>query len=111
MSKRRPRNLCSLCGGRNCQCKPTRYRSSAASRGYGHKWRVASLAFLSEPENRICRICEKVLAQCVDHIKPHLGNDELFWDVDNWQPACIACNTRKAQTEERTEKRTAERTR
>ncbi len=99
MTKRR--GLCSICGGRKCECRATRHRTSANDRGYGHRWRVASLAFLECPENRICRICNKRLAQCVDHIKPHRGNEVLFWTVTNWQPACLACNTRKARTEER----------
>jgi hypothetical protein len=24
----------------------------------------------------------------VDHIEPHLGNQEKFWDQSNWQPSC-----------------------
>lgn len=26
--------------------------------------------------------------ECVDHIIPHRGNDELFWAEGNWQPSC-----------------------
>jgi 5-methylcytosine-specific restriction enzyme A len=27
-------------------------------------------------------------ATAVDHIKPHNGNVEAFWDEGNWQPCC-----------------------
>jgi 5-methylcytosine-specific restriction protein A len=39
------------------------------------------------------------MAKCVDHIVPHKGNVELFWDEKNWQPLCIACNSRKSLEE------------
>jgi 5-methylcytosine-specific restriction enzyme A len=101
MKTKRP-SLCSVCGRRKvgrCDCRPTRYdtRQSAHRRGYDHRWRAASLAFLARPENRICNICNDRLSECVDHIIDHHGDKELFWDVENWQPACIPCNTRKAQ--------------
>lgn len=96
--------LCSICGGikagRRCaRCHPSRRenRKTAHERGYDHRWRAASLAFLARPENRICKICNRKLAECVDHVRDHHGDAKLFWDVANWQAACIACNTRKAQ--------------
>lgn len=75
---------------------PNDNRPSAHQRLYNHRWREAAKAFLARPENRLCRICNRRLAQCVDHIQDHHGNVKLFWDVTNWQPACISCNTRKA---------------
>jgi 5-methylcytosine-specific restriction endonuclease McrA len=36
----------------------------------------------------------------VDHIQAHKGNQLLFWDRDNWQPACVPCNKWKAATSE-----------
>ncbi len=41
---------------------------------------------LSCPENRICRICNERLSECVDHIIDHDGDEKLFWDQSNWQP-------------------------
>ena len=37
----------------------------------------------------------------VDHIKPHKGDLNLFWDQDNWQPLCKSCHDRDKQSEER----------
>jgi 5-methylcytosine-specific restriction protein A len=39
-------------------------------------------------------------AECVDHIKPHKGDMDLFWDSNNHQPLCIRHNSIKAATEE-----------
>jgi 5-methylcytosine-specific restriction protein A len=39
-------------------------------------------------------------ATVVDHIKPHRGNQKLFWDEDNWQPMCKQCHDRKTLTED-----------
>ncbi|HBE68817.1 MAG TPA: HNH endonuclease, partial [Planctomycetaceae bacterium] len=88
--------------GRRCpRCnRPPEKRQSAAKRGYGRRWRVASRAFLARPENRICAICKNRLAECVDHIVDHHGDMDLFWRISNWQPACLACNTRKAHQRE-----------
>jgi 5-methylcytosine-specific restriction protein A len=36
------------------------------------------------------------LATVVDHVTPHRGDPELFWDIEgNWQPLCKACHDRK----------------
>jgi len=41
----------------------------------------------------------------VDHIKPHKGDMELFWDSDTWQPLCKSCHDSiKAREEARGEK-------
>lgn len=69
-------------------------RTSAASRGYGHRWRKERLAFLQI--NPLCKFCTQAgkvtAANVVDHIKPHKGNQELFWDTNNWQPLCKTCH-------------------
>jgi 5-methylcytosine-specific restriction enzyme A len=34
----------------------------------------------------------------VDHVVPHRGNDDLFWDEQgNWQALCATCGARKSQ--------------
>jgi len=39
-------------------------------------------------------------ATVVDHITPHRGNTQLFWDSSNWQSLCEEChNGAKAQLE------------
>lgn len=64
------------------------------------KWRHSAEDFR---RGRVCVRCEAKgevrLAQCVDHIVPHKGNLDLFWDVDNWQPLCNTCHNRKSATE------------
>lgn len=32
------------------------------------------------------------MATVVDHIKPHRGNQKLFWDKENWQSLCTKCH-------------------
>ena len=65
-------------------------RGSAASRGYDSRWQKARLAFLKL--HPLCVECAKehktTAATVVDHIVPHKGDKQLFWDVNNWQPLC-----------------------
>lgn len=35
------------------------------------------------------------LSECTDHVVPHRGNYDLFWNPANWQALCRACNSRK----------------
>lgn len=56
------------------------------------RWRKASKEFLKG--HPICFVCGKP-ATLVDHIIPHRGNLELFYDENNWQPMCQSCHTRK----------------
>ena len=62
-----------------------------ASRLYDkRRWRRRSRQFLAE--HPLCRFCEQqgrvTLARVVDHIEPHRGDPEKFWDQANWQPLC-----------------------
>ncbi|MGO4181211.1 HNH endonuclease [Paenibacillus sp. TAF43_2] len=65
-------------------------RGSAHSRGYNHKWNKARERFLKQ--HPVCVHCQNdgkiVAASVVDHIIPHKGDQEKFWDVTNWQPLC-----------------------
>lgn len=69
---------------------------------YGARWKKARKVFLAE--HPLCAECERqgkiVPATVVDHIVPHKGDYDLFWDQDNWQPMCGPCNSRKAAREE-----------
>ena len=40
-------------------------------------------------------------AQVTDHIKPHKGDEALFWDVSNWQSLCKQHHDRHKQRIER----------
>lgn len=76
---------------------------SAYSRGYNRQWQKASRSFLhSHP---LCECCKAkgiyTKATVVDHIIPHRGNRELFWNRDNWQALCKQCHDKKTMTEDR----------
>ncbi|TWU08843.1 HNH endonuclease [Symmachiella macrocystis] len=82
------------------RAQPTKrrdYRKTAAQRGYGSKWQTARKRFLQQ--HPYCVGCDKegrvTLANVVDHITPHRGDDKLFWDHGNWQALCRTCHNRK----------------
>ena len=45
---------------------------------------------------KLCKYCLQVgktkAAEVTDHIIPHEGDTELFWDQSNWQPLCKHCH-------------------
>ncbi len=61
------------------------------------RWRKASKLFLEE--HPLCVECERqrriTAAYLVDHIIPHEGNYDLFWDQSNWQGLCNPCHEEK----------------
>lgn len=77
---------------------------SSTKRGYGYKWQQRRKQFLQRPENVCCVYCARlgltVVATVVDHIKPHRGDQELFWDENNWQSLCSSCHSGIKQREE-----------
>ena len=80
-----------------CRTVGTSARGTACERGYDRRWRNASKRFLIE--HPLCAACEAqgrvTAAAVVDHIEPHRGDPELFWDPDNWQGLCTPCHNRK----------------
>ena len=78
-------------------------RPSAHKRGYDYRWNKARLDYLAE--NPLCVTCQGkgliVAATVVDHIIPHRGNQDRFWDVSNWQPLCKSCHDIKTTTIDR----------
>jgi len=66
-----------------------RYRGSAAERGYDARWRRYRTVFLKGHPLCECEDCKKngwiIPATVVDHIIPHKGNYDLFWDPKNHQ--------------------------
>jgi 5-methylcytosine-specific restriction protein A len=40
-------------------------------------------------------------ATVVDHVVPHRGDQELFWDEANWAALCTRCHDRKTVREGR----------
>lgn len=77
-------------------------RLSSRQRGYSSRWDRASRAYRAE--HPLCRACEGLgrvtPSQVVDHIKPHRGDMELFWDRGNWQALCKRCHDIKTATED-----------
>lgn len=76
---------------------------SAGSRGYGRQWQKAARAYLAA--HPLCVRCmaegRYTRATVVDHIKPHRGDQTLFWDRDNWQALCKSCHDRKTWSEDK----------
>lgn len=83
-------------------------RTSARQRGYNSIWERERRVFLAQPDNQFCVKCRargllnpgtmhangtletnsRRIGLVVDHIVPHRGDQQLFWDRSNWQPLC-----------------------
>lgn len=76
---------------------------TTAERGYGARWQKVRATFLAS--HPLCAMCAAqgfiVVATVVDHIVPHMGNQTLFWDENNWQPLCASHHSSDKQREER----------
>jgi len=77
-------------------------RASSSQRGYDARWRKYSRVRLKR--DPLCVHCKAhgVLrtATVTDHIVPHRGDYELFWDPDNHQSLCITCHNQKTAKED-----------
>jgi len=77
-------------------------RESSAKRGYGYKWQKARKAFLLD--HPLCVVCQNqgrvTAATDVDHIVPHRGDQDLFWDKTNWQALCHSHHSEKTARED-----------
>lgn len=55
-------------------------------------------------DHPLCAMCmergEVVQAKVVDHVKPHAGDPELFWDSANLQSLCAPCHDIHKQRQE-----------
>jgi 5-methylcytosine-specific restriction enzyme A len=78
-------------------------RPSAQARGYGGAWQKARAGFLrSHPWCVMCTAQgRRTTASHVDHIKPHKGDQTLFWTPSNWQGLCAWHHNREKQQIER----------
>lgn len=75
---------------------------SAATKGYGARWRLESKKFLA-----LHPLCEECLKEgkatpvtVVDHIVPHQGDPKLFWDRSNWQALYKRCHDKKTRRDD-----------
>jgi hypothetical protein len=79
------------------QVNPDSWRSgkTTAERGYDGRWQKARETFLNH--HPLCAYCERdgrvTAATVVDHKTPHRGDQDLFWNRDNWQPLCASCHS------------------
>lgn len=78
------------------------HRGSASERGYNRRWQKARATYLAR--NPLCVHCRDehrtVSATVVDHIVPHKGDQQLFWNTANWQPLCKSHHDRKTARED-----------
>ena len=67
------------------------------------RWKRERAAFLAS--HPLCAYCDRVgrtrKARVVDHVRPHRGNEALFWDRGNWQPLCKPCHDSVKQSAEK----------
>lgn len=77
-------------------------KRKTSERGYGWKWQQARKSHLAiSPLCVKCKAKGKVtIATVVDHIVPHRGDRDLFWDRSNWQSLCKPCHDIDKQAEE-----------
>ncbi len=77
-------------------------RATSSQRGYGSRWQKARATYLDS--HPVCVLCEAAgriePSTVVDHIVPHKGDMELFWDDENWQPLCARCHNSKTVRED-----------
>lgn len=92
---------------------PREKRLSAYQRGYTKRWAAYSKAWKQQhplcgeradgqlhPDDSRCARAGRITATRVtDHIKPHRGDEVLFWDPSNHQSLCETCHNAKSQRE------------
>lgn len=57
-----------------------------------YRWRKASEVWRQQHPH--CVLCGSA-AQLVDHIIPHDGDEQRFWDRSNWRSLCHKCHGKK----------------
>lgn len=72
-------------------------RLSSTARGYNYHWQKVRRMYLRE--NPLCVECLNLgiitPATVVDHIEPHRGDYDKFWDENNMQSLCETCHNKK----------------
>lgn len=71
-------------------------RPSPSKRGYGSKWVKESARWIAaNPACVECGLIDVRSRMVVDHITPHRGDQQLFWNRRNWQTLCRKCHNQK----------------
>ncbi len=80
----------------------TERRFQVGGLNYGRPWRRRR----RDPHlarNPLCVACQaqglNVLAEEVDHIVPHRGDRDVFWNTHNLESLCKSCHSRKTAGE------------
>ena len=64
-------------------------------------WRRSRKSYIQH--HPLCMRCKKygmtTASTDVDHIIPHRGDPDLFYDINNWQALCHSCHAWKTQRE------------
>ena len=89
----------------HAQHEPVGYpRKSASQRGYNSRWDKARKTYLAQHPLCMCDECRRsghpLMADVVDHIVPHHGDQKLFWDTSNWQALNHVCHNKKTARED-----------
>lgn len=107
----RPARLCKHVGcdaittNRLCDVhQATEHRDKAQGRDVYHRWysmaRWRQVRLIMLANNPLCNLCvDPNPATIVDHIVPHKGNYDLFWDQSNYQSLCKMCHDKKTYSE------------
>ena len=70
---------------------------------YNRRWRGYRAQYLRQ--HPVCVMCRETgrinSASVVDHIIPHKGDYQLFWDKENHQSLCKPCHDRHKQRQEK----------
>lgn len=78
-------------------------KQSSTARGYDYRWQQYRKRYLLE--HPLCVMCEATgrveASTIVDHVVPHRGDKQLFWDPTNHQALCKGCHDGAKQREER----------
>ena len=78
-------------------------KRSSTERGYTWAWTKARNAYLKD--NPLCVYCGQdgriTAANVVNHKVPHRGDQELFWNEENWESLCKRHHDSDAQMAER----------
>lgn len=67
---------------------PPEETRSATCRGYTAAWRKAFLQHVQPLCQNFLKEGRYTEAPIADHVIPHQGDPELFWDRSNWQGLC-----------------------
>jgi 5-methylcytosine-specific restriction enzyme A len=81
---------CPACKAAHQRADTARRGDARTERGYDWRWRRYREAYLKR--HALCAECQRqgrtTAARVVDHIRPHKGDQALFWEPSNHQSLC-----------------------